>query len=137
MPLIVNFLAAFFPWQSEKRPHVPRRRLQIRSASRHHRLRRCPCRSRRLRYRLFPTQTPTSLPASKAAAPPRSCSRRVDGNLVKIFCSSLGTSSRRGQVLMRIDPLKQMAAPYSRSRESQAQKKALYDYTQIECRTPA
>ena len=55
---------------------------------------------------------------------------QVDGNLVKIFVKS-GDLVQAGQVLMRIDPLKQMAAVQSQQ-GTQAQKKALYDYTQIE-----
>jgi RND family efflux transporter MFP subunit len=55
---------------------------------------------------------------------------QVDGNLVKIFVKS-GDLVKAGQVLMRIDPLKQMASVQSQQ-GTQAQKKALYDYTQIE-----
>ncbi len=55
---------------------------------------------------------------------------QVDGNLVKIFVKS-GDVVKAGQVLMRIDPLKQMATVQSQQ-GTQAQKKALYDYTQIE-----
>jgi RND family efflux transporter MFP subunit len=55
---------------------------------------------------------------------------QVDGNLVKIFVKS-GDVVQAGQVLMRIDPLKQMATVQSQQ-GTQAQKKALYDYTQIE-----
>jgi RND family efflux transporter MFP subunit len=55
---------------------------------------------------------------------------QVDGNLVKIFVKS-GDLVQAGQVLMRIDPLKQMATVQSQQ-GTQAQKKALYDYTQIE-----
>jgi RND family efflux transporter MFP subunit len=55
---------------------------------------------------------------------------QVDGNLVKIFVKS-GDLVKAGQVLMRIDPLKQMAAVQSQQ-GTQAQKKALYDYTQIQ-----
>ena len=55
---------------------------------------------------------------------------QVDGNLVKIFVKS-GDLVKAGQVLMRIDPLKQMATVQSQQ-GTQAQKKALYDYTAIE-----
>ena len=55
---------------------------------------------------------------------------QVDGNLVKIFVKS-GDLVRAGQVLMRIDPLKQTATVQSQQ-GTQAQKKALYDYTQIQ-----
>jgi RND family efflux transporter MFP subunit len=55
---------------------------------------------------------------------------QVDGNIVKIFVHS-GDLVKPGQVLMRIDPLKQVATVQSQQ-GTQAQKKALYDYTQIE-----
>ncbi len=55
---------------------------------------------------------------------------QVDGNLVKIFVKS-GDLVKSGQVLMRIDPLKQMATVQSQQ-GTQAQKKALYDYTEIQ-----
>jgi RND family efflux transporter MFP subunit len=55
---------------------------------------------------------------------------QVDGNLVKIFVKS-GDVVKAGQVLMRIDPLKQMATVQSQQ-GTQSQKKALYDYTRIE-----
>jgi RND family efflux transporter MFP subunit len=55
---------------------------------------------------------------------------QVDGNLVNIFVKS-GDSVRAGQVLMRIDPLKQMATVQSQQ-GTQAQKKAIYDYSQIQ-----
>jgi RND family efflux transporter MFP subunit len=55
---------------------------------------------------------------------------QVDGNLVKIFVKS-GDLVKAGQVLMRIDPLRQVAAVQSQQ-GTQAQKKALYEYTQIE-----
>jgi RND family efflux transporter MFP subunit len=55
---------------------------------------------------------------------------QVDGNLVKIFVHS-GDSVKAGQVLMRIDPLKQIATVESQ-KGTQQQKKALYDYTKIE-----
>jgi RND family efflux transporter MFP subunit len=54
----------------------------------------------------------------------------VDGNLVNIFVKS-GDLVKAGQVLMRIDPLKQMATVQSQQ-GTQAQKKALYDYTKIQ-----
>jgi RND family efflux transporter MFP subunit len=55
---------------------------------------------------------------------------QVDGNLVKIFVKS-GDAVKAGQVLMRIDPLKQVATVQSQQ-GTQAQKKAVYDYNQIE-----
>lgn len=55
---------------------------------------------------------------------------QVDGNLIKIFVKS-GDVVKAGQVLMRIDPLKQKAAVQSQQ-GTEAQKKALYEYTQIE-----
>jgi RND family efflux transporter MFP subunit len=55
---------------------------------------------------------------------------QVDGNLVNIFVKS-GDLVRAGQVLMRIDPLKQMATVQSQQ-GTQAQKKAVYDYSQIQ-----
>jgi len=55
---------------------------------------------------------------------------QVDGNLVKIFVKS-GQVVKAGQVLMRIDPLKQLASVQSQQ-GTQAQKKALYDYNKIE-----
>ena len=55
---------------------------------------------------------------------------QVDGNLVKIFVKS-GDLVKAGQLLMRIDPLKQMATVQSQQ-GTQAQKKALFDYTKIE-----
>jgi RND family efflux transporter MFP subunit len=55
---------------------------------------------------------------------------QVEGNLVKIFVKS-GDLVKSGQVLMRIDPLKQMATVQSQQ-GTQAQKKALYDYTNIQ-----
>jgi RND family efflux transporter MFP subunit len=55
---------------------------------------------------------------------------QVDGNIVKIFVKS-GDVVKAGQVLMRIDPLKQMATVQSQQ-GTQAQKKALYDYNEIE-----
>jgi RND family efflux transporter MFP subunit len=55
---------------------------------------------------------------------------QVDGNLVKIFVKS-GDAVNAGQVLMRIDPLKQVATVQSQQ-GTQAQKKAVYDYAKIE-----
>jgi RND family efflux transporter MFP subunit len=55
---------------------------------------------------------------------------QVDGNLVKIFVKS-GDLVKAGDLLMRIDPLKQMATVQSQQ-GTQAQKKALYDYTKIQ-----
>jgi RND family efflux transporter MFP subunit len=55
---------------------------------------------------------------------------QVDGNLVKIFVKS-GDVVKAGQVLMRIDPLKQVATVQSQQ-GTQAQKKAVYEYNQIE-----
>jgi len=55
---------------------------------------------------------------------------QVDGNLVKIFVKS-GDVVKAGQVLMRIDPLKQTATVQSQQ-GTQAQKKAVYDYAGIE-----
>jgi RND family efflux transporter MFP subunit len=55
---------------------------------------------------------------------------QVDGNLVKIFVKS-GDLVKAGQVLMRIDPLKQVATVQSQQ-GTQSQKKAVYDYARIE-----
>jgi RND family efflux transporter MFP subunit len=55
---------------------------------------------------------------------------QVDGNLVKIFVKS-GDLVKSGQVLMRVDPLKQMATVQSQQ-ATQAQKKAVYDYSHIQ-----
>jgi RND family efflux transporter MFP subunit len=55
---------------------------------------------------------------------------QVNGNLVKIFVKS-GDLVKAGQVLMRIDPLKQVAT-FQSQQGTQAQKKAVYDYTRIE-----
>jgi RND family efflux transporter MFP subunit len=55
---------------------------------------------------------------------------QVNGNLVKIFVKS-GDLVKAGQILMRIDPLKQMATVQSQQ-GTQSQKKALYEYTEIE-----
>jgi RND family efflux transporter MFP subunit len=55
---------------------------------------------------------------------------QVDGNLTKIFVRS-GEVVKPGQVLMRIDPLKQMATVLSQQ-GTESQKKAVYEYNQIE-----
>jgi len=55
---------------------------------------------------------------------------QVDGNLVKIYVKS-GDLVKAGQILMCIDPLKQMATVQSQQ-GTQAQKKALFDYTEIQ-----
>jgi RND family efflux transporter MFP subunit len=55
---------------------------------------------------------------------------QVDGNITGIFVKS-GDLVKAGQVLMRIDPLKQKAAVESQQ-GTQAQKKAVYEYNQIE-----
>ncbi len=55
---------------------------------------------------------------------------QVDGNLVKIFVKS-GDVVKAGQVLMRIDPLKQVAT-FQSQQGTQAQKKAVYDYSKIQ-----
>jgi RND family efflux transporter MFP subunit len=55
---------------------------------------------------------------------------QVDGNLTRIFVKS-GDLVKAGQVLMVIDPLKQAATVQSQA-GTQAQKKALYDYTKIQ-----
>ncbi len=55
---------------------------------------------------------------------------QVDGNLTRILVKS-GDLVKAGQVLMVIDPLKQAATVQSQV-GTQAQKKALYDYTKIE-----
>ncbi len=55
---------------------------------------------------------------------------QVDGNLTRILVKS-GDLVKAGQVLMVIDPLKQAATVQSQA-GTQAQKKALYDYTKIE-----
>jgi RND family efflux transporter MFP subunit len=55
---------------------------------------------------------------------------QVDGNLVKIFVKS-GDVVKPGEVLMRIDPLKQVATVQSQQ-GTQAQKKAVYDYAKID-----
>ena len=55
---------------------------------------------------------------------------QVSGNLVKIFVKS-GDAVKQGQVLMRVDPLKQVATVDSQQ-GTQAQKKAIYDYSKIQ-----
>lgn len=55
---------------------------------------------------------------------------QVNGNLTKIFVKS-GDPVKAGQVLMRIDPLKQ-AATVESQQGTEAQKKAVYDYDKIE-----
>ena len=55
---------------------------------------------------------------------------QVNGNLVKILVKS-GDLVKAGQLLMCIDPLKQIATVQSQQ-GTQAQKKALYDYTEIQ-----
>ena len=55
---------------------------------------------------------------------------QVDGTLTKILVKS-GDRVRAGQVLMRIDPLKQQAT-VEQQRSTQAQKKATFDYNQTE-----
>jgi RND family efflux transporter MFP subunit len=55
---------------------------------------------------------------------------QVDGNLTKIFVKS-GDVVKAGQVLMRIDPLKQAATVLSQQ-GTESQKKAVYDYNKIE-----
>ncbi len=55
---------------------------------------------------------------------------QVDGNLVKIFVKS-GDVVKAGQSLMRIDPLKQVAT-FQSQQGTQAQKKAVYDYSKIQ-----
>nr|WP_246409070.1 efflux RND transporter periplasmic adaptor subunit [Granulicella aggregans] len=55
---------------------------------------------------------------------------QVDGNLTKIYVHS-GEAVKAGQVLMQIDPLKQMATVQSQQ-GTESQKKALYLYNQAE-----
>jgi multidrug efflux pump subunit AcrA (membrane-fusion protein) len=55
---------------------------------------------------------------------------QVDGNLTKILVHS-GELVKAGQVLMQIDPLKQVATLQSQQ-GTQAQKKALYEYNERE-----
>jgi RND family efflux transporter MFP subunit len=53
---------------------------------------------------------------------------QVDGNLTRIYVKS-GDAVKAGQVLMQIDPLKQLAAVQSQQ-GTQAQKKAVYQYNE-------
>src|SRR5271167_639158 len=55
---------------------------------------------------------------------------QVDGSLTRILVKS-GDHVHAGQVLMTIDPLKQQAT-VDQQRSTEAQKKATYDYNQIE-----
>jgi RND family efflux transporter MFP subunit len=55
---------------------------------------------------------------------------QIDGNIVKMFVRS-GDMVQAGQILMRIDPLKQKATVESQQ-GTQAQKKAVYDYARID-----
>jgi RND family efflux transporter MFP subunit len=55
---------------------------------------------------------------------------QVDGNIVRINVKS-GDVVKAGQLLMRIDPLKQLATVQSQQ-GTQSQKKAVYDYSKIE-----
>ncbi len=55
---------------------------------------------------------------------------QVDGNITRIYVKS-GDAVKAGQILMQIDPLKQAATVQSQ-KGTQAQKKALYDYNQIQ-----
>ena len=55
---------------------------------------------------------------------------QVDGNLTRIFVHS-GQTVRAGQVLMQIDPLKQVATVQSQQ-GTEAQKRAVYQYNQAE-----
>ena len=55
---------------------------------------------------------------------------QVDGNLTRIFVTS-GQAVKAGQVLMQIDPLKQVAAVQTQQGLEQ-QQKALYQYNQAE-----
>lgn len=55
---------------------------------------------------------------------------QVDGNITRIYVKS-GDIVQAGQILIQIDPLKQAAAVESQQ-GTQAQKKALYDYTKIQ-----
>lgn len=55
---------------------------------------------------------------------------QVDGNLTKIYVHS-GEAVKAGQVLMQIDPLKQVATLQSQQ-GTQAQKNAVYQYNQTE-----
>jgi RND family efflux transporter MFP subunit len=55
---------------------------------------------------------------------------QVDGNLTRIFVKS-GDVVKAGQVLMQIDPLKQVAT-VEQQQGTQAQKKAVYQYNEAE-----
>src|SRR5271168_2985624 len=55
---------------------------------------------------------------------------QVDGSLTKILVKS-GDHVKAGQLLMTIDPLKQQAT-VDQQRSTEAQKKALYEYNEIE-----
>lgn len=55
---------------------------------------------------------------------------QVNGNLTRIFVKS-GDIVKPGQIMMQIDPLKQSASVLSQA-GTQAQKKALYDYSKIQ-----
>lgn len=55
---------------------------------------------------------------------------QVDGNLIRISVHS-GEHVKAGQVLMEIDPIKQEATVEAQ-RQTEKQKKALYDYNQIQ-----
>ena len=55
---------------------------------------------------------------------------QIDGNITRIYVKS-GDIVKAGQILIQIDPLKQ-AATVESQQGTQAQKKALYDYTKIE-----
>lgn len=55
---------------------------------------------------------------------------QVDGNLTRIFVKS-GDAVKAGQLLMQIDPLKQIATVQSQQ-GTQAQKKAVYQYNESE-----
>src|SRR6185437_16914697 len=55
---------------------------------------------------------------------------QVDGNLTKILVKS-GDSVKAGQLLMQIDPIKQVATVQSQEGAEQ-QQKALFDYNQSE-----
>nr|WP_255550976.1 efflux RND transporter periplasmic adaptor subunit [Granulicella sp. dw_53] len=55
---------------------------------------------------------------------------QVDGNLTRIYVKS-GDSVKAGQILMQIDPLKQVATVQSQQ-GTEAQKKAVYNYNQTE-----
>ena len=55
---------------------------------------------------------------------------QVDGNLIRIFVRS-GQAVKAGQILMQIDPLKQVATVQSQV-GTEAQKRAVYQYNQAE-----